>query len=171
MDIAAHIREVPDFPKPGILFRDVTPLLEDPAVFRGTLDALEEVLAGLAFERIAAMESRGFVFAAPLCDRLGKGLVLLRKKGKLPRATVSVPYGLEYGQAALEVHRDALQPGQRVVVLDDLLATGGTAEAAGRLVAQLGAQVAAYVFVVELAALRGRALLAEAPVFALVRYE
>ncbi len=171
MDLRTVIRDVPDFPRPGILFRDITPVLEDPAAFRAALDALQRIVAPLDFSRIVAMESRGFIFAAPLCDRLGKGLVLLRKQGKLPGATESVSYALEYGEAALEVHRDSVGPGDRVVVLDDLLATGGTAEAAGRLVRKLGATVAGYVFLVELGPLGGRGRLTDAPVFSLVNYD
>ena len=171
MELESFIRDVPDFPKPGILFRDLTPILQDPVVFRSALDELQGVLAGLDFTLLAAMESRGFNFAAPLCDRLGRGLVLLRKGGKLPRQTESVTYALEYGDATLEVHRDAAAPGDAVVILDDLLATGGTARAAGELVRKLGARVAAYVFLVELGALRGRDRLPDAPVFSLVNYE
>jgi len=171
MDIRQVIREVPDFPKPGILFYDITPIMEDPNAFRTTLAQLTELLGPLSFDRLAAMESRGFLFAAPLAIQLDKPVVLLRKAGKLPGETASATYDLEYGKATLEVHRDALQPGQKVVVLDDLLATGGTAAAAGALVRDLGAEVAAYLFVIELGELAGRGRLQDAPVFSLVKYD
>ncbi len=170
MDIREIIRNVPDFPKPGILFRDITPVLENPRAFRAALDGLAGLIADLPYDKIVVMESRGFLFGAPLAVQLDKGLVLLRKGGKLPRTTVSETYALEYGQATLEVHRDALGAGERAVVLDDLLATGGTARAAGRLVRKLGAEVVAYLFLVELGGLRGRQHLTDAPVLSLVNY-
>jgi len=170
MDLRQVIRAVPDFPKPGILFRDITPVLARPQAFQAALAGLEDLLAPVAFDTFAAVESRGFLFAAPLAARAGKPLVILRKPGKLPAATVAESYALEYGEATLHIHADALRAGERVVVLDDLLATGGTAAAAGRLVRKLGAAVAAYVFLVELGELGGRATLADAPVFSLVKY-
>ena len=170
MDLKQAIRSVPDFPKPGILFYDITSVLEEPAAFRHALDELERAVPGADYDKIAVMESRGFIFGAPLADRLGKPLILLRKAGKLPGATASVTYDLEYGQAALEMHRDSVRAGQRVLVLDDLLATGGTARAAGELIAGAGGEVAAYAFVIELTELGGRAPLAGTPVFSLVKY-
>ena len=165
------IAAVPDFPRPGILFRDITPVMEDPAVFGAALEGLAALLEGTAYDRLGAIESRGFIFGAPLAAAQGKGLVLLRKAGKLPGRTRAVTYDLEYGQATLEVHEGSFRPGDRVVVVDDLLATGGTAQAAATLVAQAGAKVAAYLFLVELEDLGGRAkLAAQAPVFSLVRY-
>lgn len=166
--IRSRLREVPDFPKPGILFRDITPLLGDPAAFRGVTDLFAERYARSKPDRILAIESRGFLFGAALADRLGVGLALCRKPGKLPWKKVRVDYALEYGTDALEAHADALEPGQRVLILDDVLATGGTAEAAGKLVCQQGATVAEYAFVVELAALGGRGRLGAAPVHALL---
>jgi len=170
MDLKQVIRDIADFPKPGILFRDITPVLEDPAAFAVALDGLDGLLAGLDYQRLAAIESRGFLLGAPLADRHKKGLALVRKAGKLPRETVTERYDLEYGSAEVEVHADALVPGQRVVVIDDLLATGGTAAATGNLVRRCGAEVAAYVFLVELEFLAGRERLAHAPVFSLVKY-
>ena len=170
MDLKRIIRDVPDFPKPGILFRDITPILADPAAFGAALDGLERHVRTLPCDRLAAVESRGFLFAAPLAARLGRGLAILRKPGKLPAATVAERYALEYGEATLQIHTDAVKPGERVVVVDDLLATGGTAAAAGRLVRRLGGLVSSYVFVVELADLEGRAQLTDGPVFSLVKY-
>ena len=170
MDLSAVIRDVPDFPKPGILFKDITPVLQDAAAFHAALDGLQALLADVPCDRFAAVESRGFLFAAPLADRLGKGLSILRKPGKLPADTVRESYALEYGEATLEVHRDALAAGERVVIVDDLLATGGTAAAAARLVRRLGGEVSGHLFLVELAFLEGRAALAADPVFSLVKF-
>ena len=170
LDLKTVIRAVPDFPKPGILFRDVTTVLHDPPAFRAALDGLAGLLDTVEWDRLGVVESRGFLFGAPLADRLGKGLLILRKPGKLPAEVVSESYALEYGEATLECHRDALQPGEKVVILDDLLATGGTAAASGRLVRTLGGEVAAYAFLVELMDLGGRAVLADAPVISLVKY-
>lgn len=169
--VRAHIGDVPDFPKPGILFRDITPLLGAPEAFKAVLDLLEARFRPSHLDRIVGMESRGFLFGAPLSDRLGVGFVPIRKPGKLPRETESASYELEYGTDTLEIHRDAVSPGQRVLVLDDLLATGGTAKAAVDLVRRLGGNVVACAFVVELAALRGRARLSEETVHSLVVYE
>ncbi len=165
-----HVRAVPDFPKPGILFRDITPLLADPRAFHIVIDALVEHFIGHAVDAVVAIESRGFIFGAPLASRLNASFVPARKPGKLPAETVSVAYALEYGQGSLELHRDALSAGDKVVVLDDLLATGGTAAAAGELVLSQGAEVLAYAFVIELDALAGRGKLAPAPVFSLLHF-
>ncbi len=170
MDLKTVIRDVPDFPKPGILFRDITPVLEQPSAFRAALAGLGDLIASTPFDKIAALESRGFIFGAPLARQLGKPLVILRKPGKLPGETVSVDYDLEYGTTTLEAHVDSLAAGDKVLIVDDLLATGGTAAAARQLVAELGATVAAHLFVVELEDLGGRARLAVAPVFSLVKY-
>lgn len=165
------IRDVPDFPKPGIMFKDITPVMESPAVYAAAVSGLRELLAGTSFDKLAAIESRGFVFGGPLGLELDRPLVLLRKAGKLPAQTRSVTYALEYGQATLEVHVDALGPGDRVVIVDDLLATGGSARAAAQLVTDSGAEVAAFLFLVELDFLSGREKLADlAPVFSLVNY-
>jgi len=168
MNLSKIIRDVPDFPKPGIMFRDITPLFRDPAAFRYALDGLTDLLSEVEFETFAAVESRGFLLAAPLADRLGKRLTILRKPGKLPADTVSESYALEYGEATLEVHRDGLCSDERVVIVDDLLATGGTAAAAARLIRRLDATLIGHLFLVELAFLGGREALGEDPVFSLV---
>ena len=170
MDLKQVIVNIPDFPQPGILFRDITPVTEHPAAYAHAIDGLHGLVAGIAATRIAAVESRGFIFGGPLALRCGLGLTLVRKAGKLPRATLAERYALEYGTATLELHRGSVQPGEKVIVVDDLLATGGTAAAAGRLVRQCGAEVAAYLFLVELRGLDGRTVLADAPVFSLVEY-
>ena len=172
MKLTDFIREIPDFPKPGILFRDITPVLEDPAAFALAIAEMTEQADRIAPDKVAAIESRGFIFAGPLCQARKLPLVLLRKAGKLPGETIAANYDLEYGQAALEVHVDSLAAGDRVLILDDLLATGGTAAAAAKLVRQAGAEVAGFVFLIELRNLAGRAKLdAEAPVFSLVKYD
>jgi adenine phosphoribosyltransferase len=171
MDIRDHIRAVPDFPKPGILFRDITPLLQDPAAYGGAIDALAGLLADVDFDRLAAIESRGFIFGGPLGLQLNKPMALVRKAGKLPAATRSASYALEYGEATIEAHLDAFAAGDRIVIVDDLLATGGTADATARLVTEAGATVAGFLFLVELDFLAGRERLTDrAPVFSLVRY-
>jgi adenine phosphoribosyltransferase len=168
--VRARIRAVPDFPSPGILFRDITPLLHDPAALRAANDALAEAARGMDATLIAGVEARGFIFGVPVAERLALPFVPMRKPGKLPAAFASVAYELEYGTAELEVHRDPSLAGQRVVVIDDLLATGGTAAAAAQLVGELGGELAGYAFLIELTELHGREHLTEAPVFALVDY-
>jgi adenine phosphoribosyltransferase len=168
--LAGLIRDVPDFPKPGIVFKDITTLLKDPAGLRLALDLMAERLEGLEVDRIVAMESRGFIFGTPLAARLGVGFVPVRKPGKLPAATASESYALEYGTDTLEIHRDAIEPGMRVAVVDDLLATGGTAEAAVRLVRGLGGEVAAVLFLIELDFLAGRKRLEGVRVESLIHY-
>jgi adenine phosphoribosyltransferase len=155
----AHVKDVPDWPKAGIVFKDVTPLLADAAGFRAVIDDLRERLGPYAPTQVVAVESRGFLFGSVLAYALGAGLTLVRKPGKLPRATRRAEYALEYGTDALEMHIDALGPGDRVVVLDDVLATGGTAVAVRELVEGCGATVAAFGFVLELGFLGGRARL------------
>ncbi len=169
-DLKQLIRDVPGFPKPGILFRDLTPLLEEPRLFRQAIDRLAVEYSGDGVQKVAAIESRGFLFGAPLAYALGAGLCILRKPGKLPRKSARETYALEYGTDALELHEDALAIGENVLVVDDLLATGGTAAAAGRLVQKLGATLVGYSFVVELSDLGGRAKLAHDRVNALIRY-
>ena len=171
MDLRQVIRDVPDFPKPGILFKDITPVLQDPAAYQASIDGLQGLLAGVPVDVFAAIESRGFLFAGPLGLAMGKGVALLRKQGKLPAETFAASYDLEYGQATLEVHRDAFRPGQAVMIVDDLLATGGTALASAELVRKAGGEVAGFLFLVELEFLGGRAKLGEkAPVFSLVQF-
>ena len=171
--IRSRIREVPDYPKPGVLFRDIAPLLGDPAVFSEAVDAMAAPFADAGVEVLAAIESRGFLFGTPLAARFGVGLVPLRKPGKLPGPVVSETYRLEYGEAALEVQADAVRPGGRVLVVDDVLATGGTARAADRLLRRIGAEVVGFCFLVELAALDGRDRLrpSGAPVRAALRLD
>jgi adenine phosphoribosyltransferase len=168
--IRAAIRDVPDFPKPGILFKDITPLLGDASAFRQTIDLMAEMCGDLKVDHVVAIESRGFIFGGALADRLRAGFVPVRKPGKLPWRRVSRTYELEYGTDALEMHQDALGPGGRALVVDDVIATGGTARAVGELVELLGASVAGYGFVVELGFLDGRAKLSGHDVRSLVRY-
>lgn len=153
--LRSRIRDIPDFPKEGILFRDITPLLADVEAFRSTIQAMVEELDGEPVHAVIGIESRGFMFGAALADKLGVGFVPVRKPGKLPAATYRAEYELEYGSDAIEIHKDALRPGERVVIVDDLIATGGTASAAAQLVEQCGAEVAAFVFVINLVALEG----------------
>ena len=168
--VADFITSIPDFPKPGILFRDVTSVLQSPEGFRLAVDGLADMLKGVEFDAIAGAESRGFLFGAPVAYALGKGFVLVRKKGKLPRETISESYDLEYGTASLEVHTDAIRPGDRVVLVDDLIATGGTMAAAAKLVERLGGKVVKMVFLIELADLGGREKLAAYDIDSLVKF-
>jgi adenine phosphoribosyltransferase len=170
-ELKARIRNIPDFPRPGILFRDITPLLADAAAFNETINTICSRYEGRTIDKVVAIESRGFVFAAPVACRLGAGLVPLRKPGKLPYQTIKESYALEYGEAALEVHRDAIEKGDKVLILDDLLATGGTAAAAVSLVRKLGGEVVELCFVIELKTLRGREKLSGAPIFSLLSYD
>ncbi|MBX3181541.1 MAG: adenine phosphoribosyltransferase [Polyangiaceae bacterium] len=164
------VRDIPDFPLPGILFRDITPLLADPKGFHVVLDSLAHCFMGEHVDAVVGVESRGFIFGGALAARLNASFVPVRKAGKLPRRTDRVAYSLEYAEAELEMHSDALAEGARVVVVDDLLATGGTAEAARELVHGQGAFVAAFAFVIELDELRGRDRLLPLPVFSLLHY-
>lgn len=169
--VLSLIRDVPDFPQEGILFRDITPLLADPRGFHIVLDAIAHRFIGTQIDAIVGIESRGFIFGGALAARLNTSFVPVRKPGKLPSKTDKVSYSLEYGEAELEMHRDALREGARVVVVDDLLATGGTAAAAGSLVERAGANVEAYAFVIELGALDGRTPLGDKPVVSVLRYD
>jgi len=171
MDLKRYIRDVPDFPSPGVLFRDITPLLQDPAALHYALDEMAAQVEARGVTAIVGIESRGFLFGAPVADRLGLPFVPVRKPGKLPAQRMSVEYSLEYGSGQLDIHADALTASDRVVVIDDLLATGGTALAAAKLAELLGATVDGFLFLIELAALRGRDRLAEYDVKALLRYE
>jgi adenine phosphoribosyltransferase len=170
MDLKSRIRDVPDFPQAGILFRDITPLLGDAEAFRAVLDQLAELAQAQAPDAIVGIESRGFLFGGPLADRLGLPFVPVRKPGKLPAAHMSVEYSLEYGENQLDIHADALTKGHGAFIIDDLLATGGTAAAAAKLVELIGGRVAGFGFVIELEALGGRAKLAGYRVASLVRY-
>jgi adenine phosphoribosyltransferase len=170
VNLKDYIRDIPDFPKPGILFRDITPLLADPAAFRALEDRMVEAVGKYEPTVVAGIESRGFIFGIALARRLGLGFVPIRKAGKLPGTRISEGYALEYGESVLEIHDDALESGSRVLIVDDLLATGGTARATVRLVERLGATVAALVFAVELSFLKGREKLSDHPVVALIDY-
>ena len=169
-DIRIAVRDVPDFPKPGILFKDITGVLIDPALFRRAVKGMAEAFAKDQVTHVVGIESRGFIFGAPVAVELGAGFVPMRKPGKLPSAVERVEYALEYGIDALEVHRDALHWGHRVLIVDDVLATGGTAKAACDLIALLGSQVVGCSFLMELTALRGARRLGSARSHALTRY-
>jgi len=168
--LRGRIRDVPDFPKKGILFKDITPLLADVEAFRTCIQLMVERLDRTSVSAVIGIESRGFMFGAALADKLGVGFIPVRKPGKLPAATFRAEYELEYGSDAVEIHQDALSPGDRVVVVDDLIATGGTAKATGELVRKCGAEVAAFVFVINLVALEGAKKLAPAHVVTILDY-
>ena len=170
-DLKKLIREVPDFPKPGILFYDITTLLKDPEGFAALTEQLVSCCTAFRPDTVVGIEARGFIFGPLLAARLGTGFVPVRKPGKLPAETDQITYDLEYGQDTLQIHTDAIRPGQRVLVVDDLLATGGTAAATCRLVEQSGGEVAALVFVVELTFLEGRKKLADYDIVSLVEYD
>jgi adenine phosphoribosyltransferase len=170
MDLKAFIRDVPDFPKPGVLFKDITPLLSDPAAFAFAVAKLSAHFATRKIDAIAAAEARGFLFAAPMALELRKPLIPLRKPGKLPYVTHSYKYDLEYGSAELHVHTDAVSPGANVLVVDDVLATGGTMAAACKLIERAGGTVVACAFLIELSFLKGRAPLAGRECFSLITY-
>lgn len=166
-----YVVSIPDYPEPGIIFRDVTSILQDADGLKLAIDGLQEQLEGLDFDVIAGTESRGFIFGMPIAYNLHKPFVLVRKKGKLPRETVSTKYDLEYGSAEIEMHKDSIQPGQKVVLIDDLIATGGTIEAAARLVEELGGEVVRMIFLMELAGLQGRDKLKKYDVRSVICYE
>ncbi len=170
MDLHQYIRDIPDFPKPGILFKDITPLLADPSAFEYTIAKLAARYLTVEVDAVAAAEARGFLFAAPLALELHKPLVPLRKPGKLPYQTHSMKYDLEYGSAELHMHIDGVKPGAKVLMVDDLLATGGTMAAGCKLIEQAGGKVAGVAFLVELAFLQGRDRLAGYDVFSLLTY-
>ena len=166
-----YVRTIPDFPEPGIMFRDVTSVLQDPDGLKLAIDEMIKLLDGLEFDIIAGTESRGFIFGVPIAYALGKSFIPVRKKGKLPCETISAEYGLEYGTAEIEIHKDAVKPGQKVVLVDDLIATGGTIAASIKLIEQLGGEVVKSIFLIELAGLNGRAKLEGYDVEAVITYE
>ncbi|MEO1095824.1 MAG: adenine phosphoribosyltransferase [Cyanobacteria bacterium J06638_28] len=170
MDLKPLIREIPDFPKPGILFKDITTLLADPQALRHTIGLLEKHCAELRPDYVAGIESRGFIFGMPLAYQMNIGFAPVRKPGKLPAATHTAEYELEYGSDRLELHQDAFAPGSRVLVVDDLIATGGTAAATAELVTKTGCELVGFGFVVELTMLNGRQKLPEVPIVSLVQY-
>ena len=159
MDLKKYIRSIPDYPKKGILFRDITTLIKNENAFKNCIDQMSKVLNKLTYNKIAAIESRGFIFASPLSYNLSKPYILLRKKDKLPAERYSVDFELEYGKATLEIHKDSINEKDKVVIVDDLIATGGTAEAAAKLVEKSGGQVAGFIFVINLFDLNGKELL------------
>ena len=159
MDLKKYIRSIPDYPKKGILFRDITTLIKDRDAFKECIDQISKILIKLNFDKIAAIESRGFVFASALCYNLSKPLILIRKKGKLPAEKYSQNFELEYGKATLEIHKDSVKPEEKVLILDDLIATGGTSEAGAKLVEKSGGVVSGFVFVINLFDLGGKKLL------------
>ncbi|MHC4430325.1 MAG: adenine phosphoribosyltransferase [Planctomycetota bacterium] len=171
IDLRRFIRDIPDWPKEGILFRDITPLLADPEAFSAAIDALSAGFTDAGIEYVAAVEARGFIFGSAVAERLGAGFVPIRKAGKLPAQTESVTYDLEYGTDSLEVHVDAVGSGAKVLMVDDLLATGGTMAAACKLVEKIGGQVAGIVFLIELAALRGADKLSDYEVTSIISFE
>ena len=166
-----YVTAIPDFPEKGIIFRDITTILQDKDGLRLAIDGLCDLLKDTDFDVIAGPESRGFIFGTPVAYRTGKGFVMVRKKGKLPRETISEEYALEYGTATIEVHKDAIKPGQKVVIVDDLIATGGSAAATARLIERLGGKVVKIVFIIELKGLNGRAKLKDYDVESLIKYE
>jgi adenine phosphoribosyltransferase len=170
MDLAKYIRDIPDFPKPGILFKDITPLLADPPAFAEATHRFTEYYRTKKIDAIAAAEARGFLFAAPLALQLSKPLIPLRKPGKLPYRTYSLKYELEYGSAELQMHIDSIERGAKVLLIDDLLATGGTMVAGAQLIEQAGGEVASCAFLVELSFLNGRAKLSPREVFSLLKF-
>ena len=169
--IEEYVKSIPDFPEKGIIFRDVTSVLQDADGLHLAIDEMQKFLEGVDFDVIAGTESRGFIFGVPIAYNLHKEFVPVRKKGKLPRETVSAEYELEYGKAEIEMHKDAIQPGQKVVLVDDLIATGGTIEAAARLVEELGGEVVKIIFLMELEGLKGREKLKGYDVESVIHYE
>ena len=169
--IEDYVISIPDFPEPGIIFRDITGILRDADGLKLSIDKIQEMLEGVEFDAVLGLESRGFIFGMPIAYNLHKAFIPVRKKGKLPRETVSAKYDLEYGTAEIEIHKEDLRPGMKVVIIDDLIATGGTVEAAVKLAESLGAEVVKIAFVMELAGLKGRERLAGSDVESVITYE
>lgn len=169
--IEDYVISIPDFPEPGIIFRDITGILRDADGLKLSIDKIQEMLEGVEFDAVLGLESRGFIFGMPIAYNLHKAFIPVRKKGKLPRETVSAKYDLEYGTAEIEIHKEDLRPGMKVVIIDDLIATGGTVEAAVKLAESLGAEVVKIAFVMELAGLKGRERLAGYDVESVITHE
>lgn len=169
-ELADYVTTIPDFPKKGIMFRDVTSIIQHPDGLKLAIDQLVDRLKGVDFDVIVGSESRGFLFGAPVAYAMGKGFIMVRKKGKLPRETISEDYSLEYGTATVEMHKDAIKPGQKVVIIDDLIATGGTTEALVKLIEREGGEIVKMGFVMELAGLKGMDKFAKYDPFALITY-
>jgi len=170
-DLKDYVRSIPDFPEPGIIFRDITSILQSKEGLKLAIDKMQELLKDVDFDLIVGPESRGFIFGVPIAYNMNKAFVPVRKKGKLPCETVSIDYELEYGKASIEVHKDAIKPGQKVVIVDDLIATGGTIEAITKLVEMLGGKVVKIIFLIELKGLKGRERLAGFDVDAVIQYD
>lgn len=170
MNLDSFLRDVPDFPKPGIMFKDISPLLADPKAMQYAIDTMAEKVTDLNIQRVAGIESRGFLFGTPLALKLGVGFTPIRKPGKLPAESTTVEYALEYGTDRLEIHNDGVRPGDSVLIVDDVLATGGTAKAACELVTLIGGEVVACVFLLELAFLNGRDKLSDQTIISLLRH-
>ncbi len=170
-ELKDYVRTIPDFPQPGIMFRDITTVLQDADGLRLAIDSMQDLVKDLDFDVIAGAEARGFVFGTPIAYNMHKPMVLIRKKGKLPAETISVDYDLEYGKATLEIHKDAFKPGSRILLVDDLLATGGTTKAMAKLVEMLDGEVAGILVLMELKGLNGREFLKPYPVFSALSYE
>ena len=171
IDISKKIRTIPGFPKPGILFRDITTLLSDSKAFRQVIDDITEIYADKQIDSVVAIEARGFIIGAPVAYRLGASFVPVRKKNKLPSDTIAASYDLEYGSETIEMHSDAIRPGQKVLIIDDILATGGTAKAAAELVEKLKGNIAGIAFVIELTPLKGRDKLSKYEVYSMLKYD
>ncbi len=169
--IEEYVRSIPNFPEEGIIFRDITSVLQDPDGLKLAIDSMIALLEGIEFDVIAGTESRGFMFGVPIAYALGKSFIPVRKKGKLPCETVSAEYELEYGKATIEIHKDAVTAGQKVVLVDDLIATGGTIEASAKLIEQLGGEVVKIIFLMELAGLKGRDKLTSYDIASVITYE
>lgn len=170
-ELKEYVRTIPNFPKEGIMFRDVTSVIQDPEGLKLAIDSMQDKIKDLDFDLVMGAESRGFVFGTPIAYNLNKGFVMCRKKGKLPCETISESYALEYGKATLEIHKDSIKPGQKVLIVDDLIATGGTVEAMIKLVEDLGGQVAGIVFLIELVDFHGRDKLKGYNVYSAIEYE
>ncbi len=170
-DLKDYVRTIPDFPQEGIMFRDITTVAQDADGLKLAIDTMQDLVKDVDFDVVVGGESRGFIFGTPIAYNLHKPMVLVRKKGKLPWKTIAVDYALEYGTATLEIHQDAIKPGQKVLVVDDLLATGGTAKAMAELVEKLGGEVVGILVLMELQGLNGRAFLEPYPVYSAIQYE
>lgn len=171
LDLAEFIRDVPDFPKPGIIFKDITPLLENGPAFRETIDRIVEHYRDKNIEAVVAIDARGFILGAPVAYQLGVGIIPARKKGKLPAATHDAEYELEYGTATLSIHQDALRPGERVLIVDDLLATGGTTKAVCQLLEKIGVEIVGVAYLIELSFLKGREKIKAYPILRLIDFK
>ena len=169
-DLDSYIRSIPDFPEEGIIFRDVTSVIQDADGFQLAINTMQDAIGDLEYDVVVGAESRGFIFGMPVAYNMGKGFVPVRKAGKLPAEVVSKEYALEYGTATIEIHKDAIQPGQKVVIVDDLMATGGTAKAIVEMVEEMGAEVAAMIFLIELDFLKGRKVLPDYKIESIIHY-